>query len=371
MPKQDQRGDTDNYLQLFLKNTPMIDTRAPVEFKRGAFPGAVSLPLMTDAERAEVGTCYKEQGQDAAIELGHRLVSGDFKAERVQAWLDFAGQNPNGYLYCFRGGLRSQICQRWLAEAGCDYPRVTGGYKAMRRFLIDSLEHISRERKFVLLGGRTGAAKTELLQDVSASVDLEGLARHRGSAFGGRVGGQPAQIDFENALVIDLLRQHHSLGKQPIVLEDEGQYIGRCTLPEPLRIAMSQSVLVVVEADLEMRVEHSFKNYILDNLADWQEQLGKEEGFVAFAGDLRHSLSKVRRRLGGVGYTELSKLLERALAAHSHGDEELHRDWIQPLLRDYYDPMYDYQLRQKEERVVFRGKADEVMGYLGSLAQQA
>lgn len=360
-----ERINTEKYLELFLQDTPLIDTRAPVEFARGAFPGAVNLPLMMDDEREQVGTCYKEQGQHAAIELGHRLVQGEVKTQRVAAWLDFAQRHPNGYLYCFRGGLRSQICQQWLAEAGCEYPRVSGGYKAMRRFLIDNLERICNARHFVLVGGRTGAAKTDLLQKLPSSIDLEGLAHHRGSAFGRRVGGQPAQIDFENALSIDFLRRHHHrLDDQPIVLEDEGHFIGRCTLPDSLRAAMLQAPLVVVEADLEARVEHSFKNYILDNLTDWQEQLGEDEGFRNFAEDLRDSLARVRRRLGGVRYEKLGQSLERALKAHGSGNEELHREWIRPLLRDYYDPMYDYQLKQKTERVIFRGSPDEVAAYL-------
>ena len=96
---------------------------------------------MNDAERQKVGTCYKQQGQEAAIKLGHQLVNGAVKAERVAAWAAFARANPAGYLYCFRGGLRSQITQQWLKEeAGIEYPRVVGGYKAMRGFLLETTE---------------------------------------------------------------------------------------------------------------------------------------------------------------------------------------------------------------------------------------
>lgn len=361
MSDANHRPDTGDYRALFLNDTPFIDTRAPVEFAKGAFPGAVNLPLMTDDERAKVGTCYKQQGQEAAIAMGHKLVNGETKNARVESWREFAQNNPQGYLYCFRGGLRSQICQQWLTEAGLAYPRVIGGYKAMRRFLIETLEQVARERKFLLIAGRTGAAKTELLTQLPNSVDLEGHARHRGSAFGRRVGGQPTQINFENALAIDLLRRHHRLPQgEPLVLEDEGNFIGGRTVPECLWAAMSQSPLYVVEVDLESRVEHSFKNYILDNLLEWQALLGKEEGFARFAEDLRESFARVRRRLGGARYAELGVVLEAALTAHQAGDESQHRDWIRPLLRDYYDPMYDYQLQQKTDRIVFRGSDDEV-----------
>ena len=92
------RADTRDYQSLFLNDVPLIDTRAPIEFARGAFPNAVNLPLMTDDERAAVGTCYKEQGQQAAIALGHQLVNGATKAQRVDAWLERARATPQGYL---------------------------------------------------------------------------------------------------------------------------------------------------------------------------------------------------------------------------------------------------------------------------------
>ena len=148
----------DDYRAIFLNDVPMMDVRAPVEFAKGAFPGVVNLPLMNDAERQAVGTCYKQQGQQAAIELGHRLVAGDLKAERIAAWAQFAQAHPDGLLYCFRGGLRSQIVQQWLeTEAGIVYPRVIGGYKAMRGFLIETLAHDVTHARFVVLGGLTGS----------------------------------------------------------------------------------------------------------------------------------------------------------------------------------------------------------------------
>src|SRR5690606_26249060 len=95
------RGDTADYRALFLDDVPLMDARAPVEFNKGAFPAAVNRPLMNDLERQKVGTCYKLHGQQAAIELGHRLVNDQTKADRVQTWAAFAKANPNGYLYCF------------------------------------------------------------------------------------------------------------------------------------------------------------------------------------------------------------------------------------------------------------------------------
>ncbi|MGB2260701.1 MAG: tRNA 2-selenouridine(34) synthase MnmH, partial [Porticoccaceae bacterium] len=100
-----------NYRQLLLDDIPMIDVRAPVEFVNGALPSSINLPLMSDDERHQVGLRYKNNGQQSAIELGHQLVHGEIKQQRLQAWQDFMQANPNGVLYCARGGLRSQLTQ--------------------------------------------------------------------------------------------------------------------------------------------------------------------------------------------------------------------------------------------------------------------
>ena len=223
-----QSGDISNFQELFLSNRAMIDTRAPIEFARGSFPGAVNLPLMTDDERHQVGLCYKQQGQQAAIVLGHQLVSGDTKAQRIQAWADFARANPEGLLYCFRGGLRSQITQQWLkSEAGIDFPRVAGGYKAMRTFLLETIDQAVAQCDFIVLGGMTGTGKTDVLALLEHALDLEGHANHRGSSFGKRITEQPSNIDFENRLAIDVLRKR-AKGIAHFVLEDESRLVGRC-----------------------------------------------------------------------------------------------------------------------------------------------
>jgi tRNA 2-selenouridine synthase len=358
------RPDTADYRALFLAGLPLLDTRAPVEFARGSFPGAVNLPLMNDAERAAVGTCYKQSGQAAAIALGHSLVNGEVKEQRVAAWLAFARQHPAGYLYCFRGGLRSQICQQWMREAGCDYPRVRGGYKAMRRFLLQTLETMYAQQPLLVLGGRTGCAKTTLLQRMPAAVDLEGLAHHRGSAFGKRVGGQPAQIDFENAFAVAALRMSTAHPERALLLEDESKLIGRVLLPPNLRLAMKAAPLVLLDAPVEARIEHSFRHYILDNLREWQEVAGSADGFNSFTNDLRQALRNIQRRLGGERHAALQILMERAIANHAEGNAELHRDWIAELLANYYDPMYDYQLRKNAERIVFRGTTEAVAEFI-------
>ena len=359
------RDNCTDYRDLFLHDRPMMDTRAPIEFVKGAFPGVLNLPLMTDIERQKVGTCYKQQGQQAAIELGHQLVSGRSKAERIEAWASFAKAHPDGYLYCFRGGLRSQIVQQWLkSEAGIDYPRVVGGYKAMRNFLLATTEQAVQECAFVLVGGMTGTGKTEVISQLDNAPDLEGHANHRGSSFGKRASAQPAQIDFENALAVDLLKRR-AAGQQQFVLEDEARLIGRCSLPLPLYQGMQHYPLVWLEDSVENRVTRILQAYVVDLCAEFVALEGAEAGFATFAARLRESLANITRRLGGERYQRLAAIMDQALAEQAcDGQVETHRGWIEALLVEYYDPMYVFQRESKAGRIEFAGEQQAVVQYL-------
>ncbi len=355
--------DCTDYREIFLNDRPMMDTRAPIEFTKGAFPGVLNLPLMTDLERQRVGTCYKQQGQQAAIVLGHQLVSGDIKQQRVQAWVDFARAHPDGLLYCFRGGLRSQIVQQWLREAGIDYPRVGGGYKAMRTFLLDTTEQALQQCDFVLLGGMTGTGKTQVLGQLDNALDLEGHANHRGSSFGRRATGQPSNIDFENRLAVDLLKKRER-GVQSFVLEDENRMIGSCALPLSLYQSMQGLPMVWLEDRLDSRVQRILDDYVVNLSAEFVAVHG-EEGFALFTERLLESLNKIHKRLGGERHQRLLLLMEAALAEQARsGDVELHRAWIEGLLGEYYDPMYAFQRESKGARIEFMGEHGAVLDYL-------
>ena len=360
--------EIDDLESLLLDDTPLIDTRSPVEFAKGSLPTAINLPLLTDEEREAVGTCYKEHGQDAAVRLGHELVAGELKEQRVGAWKTFVAQHPKGVLFCFRGGMRSKIAQRWLKDAGVDYPRIKGGYKAMRRWLSESTDQLIEQTPLLLLGGPTGAAKTRILNEGNAgapipgSVDLEGLANHRGSAFGRRVTEQPTQIGFELALGVQLLKHRHG-NHQKLILEDEGRLIGRCALPLSLQAARHDADWIQLDASVDTRVEHSYENYILQNLEELMIQ-DAARGFEQFATGLLDSLKRIQKRLGGQRYAELKAIMQDALAAHERGSPETHKTWISELLTGYYDPMYDYQMNNRTKPPVFRGSENEVVQYL-------
>lgn len=363
MASRPDTEDTEDYLSLFLNDAPLLDVRAPVEFAKGSFPAAENAPLMNDEERHRIGICYKEKGQDEAIRLGHQLVCGDIKAQRIEAWKRFIARHPEGYLFCFRGGLRSRLTQQWIRDAGIDFPLVKGGYKALRRFLIDSLDNLVESGDFRILSGRTGTGKTRVLQQLPNPVDLEGLANHRGSSFGRQVTPQPSQIDFENRLAVAMLKARH-LKNGPVYLEDESRLVGRCAMPDAMKERMAQAPLLILEQSLEDRTRIIREDYVEAMSADYINRDGEEAGWLNFRDYLLEALGRISKRLGGERYSQLRSVMEQALKEQErNGDVHAHDAWIQPLLQDYYDPMYDYQLSKKQGQILVRGGTDAVIGW--------
>ncbi len=347
---------------IFFKDTPLIDLRAPLEYQRGSFPSSISIPLMSNEERAKVGICYKQQGQETAIRLGHKLVSGKTRDQRMQKWINFIQRHEKGYLFCFRGGLRSQTVQQWLAAEGYDYPLIRGGYKLMRNFLLDTLETLSEQLDFVVIGGRTGTRKTDLINKFPNAVDLEGRANHRGSSFGRRIGGQPGIIDFENNIAIDLLKLNATYST--VLLEDEGVTIGSCSVPDPLRKQITTAPLFLVESSLDERVENILSDYVLG--------LSKEylidnpiEGWDNYKNAMLLSLDRIKKRLGGERHQRLYQIMNKAFKQQMKKEEpHLHREWISILLTEYYDPMYDFQLTKKQHRIKQRGSWQDIVNLM-------
>jgi len=360
----------DDYRQLFLNDTPMLDVRAPSEFAQGAFPQAQNIPLMSDEERHLVGLRYKEAGQQHAIQLGHELVHGEIKASRVADWVRFSEQHPQGALYCFRGGLRSQISQQWLYDAtGVRYPRIIGGYKALRRFLIDELALSASQLQPVILGGRTGSGKTRFLNQLQRQIDLEGIFHHRGSAFGKYASAQPSQINIENRLAISLLKFRQQQIKT-LLIEDEAASIGSRRVPTTIHEVMQRAPVVLLEVPFAERVENIFDEYIHVALDEHQQLHGEQAGFESWASNLQQALANIERRLGGQRHLEIKQLMDDAIQQQRTTTQtESHKQWIARLLTDYYDPMYDYQLEKKAERIVYRGEHDSLLAYLDKAYQ--
>ena len=346
-----------NPAPIFIEDRPLIDVRAPIEFARGAFPCATNLPILTDTEREQVGICYKESGQEAAVTLGQRLVSNETRRQRLDLWQDYLAQHPTAMLYCFRGGQRSEVACAWLQAEGFDVPRIQGGYKRLRSYLLGLLEKLPA---LVIISGRTGTGKTDLLANFAQSIDLEALANHRGSAFGGRVTPQPSQIDFENAVAIRFLKQ---ASEAEILLEDEGRMIGRLQLPLPLQQKMRESPVLVIEEPLAARVERIFDEYIQAQWSEYVNIYGRDAG-REFGQYLLTAVDAIRKRLGNVAHEDTRRNIVAALAMQERaGRLDGHRQWITTLLLHYYDPMYDYQLEKKAGRVRIRGPGDVVAGW--------
>ncbi|GIU15149.1 MULTISPECIES: tRNA 2-selenouridine(34) synthase MnmH [unclassified Shewanella] len=343
------------YRRILVSDHPIMDARAPIEFEKGAFPASQNHPLMEDEERKLVGTCYKERGQAAAIELGHSLVNGEVKQQRVDAWLKFFSENPQGYLYCFRGGLRSQLTQQWLKEAGLDIPFIEGGYKAMRQFLIETIDSAPNVKPMLILSGITGSGKTDFLLQRKEAVDLEGIAHHRGSSFGRYHEGQPSQINFENSLAVALLKHQDSDAKH-LLLEDESFLIGRSALPQAFYSGMQTASVLVLEESMDARLARLLNEYVHKMHSGYIQRLGEEAGFEAFAQYLAQSITGIKKRLGGKQHDELQAMIIDALSMQtSQNDTRGHLGWIELLLVKYYDPMYQYQIDKKSERILFRG----------------
>lgn len=357
--------ETEDYQRIFTEDIPLIDVRAPIEFNEGAFPLSVNLPFIDDSERHLIGIKYKQEGQDKAIELGHRLVQGETKKQRIQAWSQFIQDHPDGLLYCFRGGMRSKLSQQWIHEqTDISYPRITGGYKALRQYLIQELEVSANGIPLLIIGGRTGVGKTLFLKNIKNSIDLERLAWHRGSAFGHHATPQPTQINFENSLSIQLLK-HRTRSNLPLLVEDEGRHIGSRLIPGSLSKQMQASPILLLKASVEERIEITYQEYIHEALAEHQSQFGDDQGWEAWKNHLLGSLSRIKKRLGGERYAQFNALMNLAFKEHqSTDDTSLHKEWIRLLLTEYYDPMYDYQIDNKKERVVMSGSRDELFNYL-------
>lgn len=306
------------FLELALTQ-PVIDVRSPSEFAQGHIPGAINLPLFDDDERARVGTTYKKTGRSEAFDQGLDIV-GPKMSGFVQAARKIAPEK-NILVHCWRGGMRSASMSWLLETAGFRVSLLTGGYKAYRTYVR---ENLVEGRRFIILGGLTGSGKTRWLQDLAsrgeAVVDLERLANHRGSVFGGiGLGMQPTNEQFEN----DLFRTLRSFGPDEVIwLEDESRQIGRIFMPEPMHLAMTASPIIRIVVPVDLRVKIILNEYAgLDPLK------------------LAASVNQISKRLGGLVTQQCLDLLEKK-----------DFDGVVRLLLPYYDKTYSHSLQVRNRQ---------------------
>lgn len=239
----------------------IIDVRSPAEYAEDHLPGAINLPVLDDDQRARVGTIYKQQSPFAARKLGAALIAAN-AARHLQGPL--AGM-PGGWqplVYCWRGGQRSGSLALILAQVGWRVSVLQGGWKAWRRLVHAALYEAECPAPVILLDGDTGTAKTALLARIAALgaqvIDLEGLARHRGSIFGALPEGQPAQKAFESALAQQLARLDPT---RPVLIEAESARIGALRLPPTLWKAMQRAPRIEITAPLSARARYLARDY--------------------------------------------------------------------------------------------------------------
>ena len=249
--------DIHNFLNQ-SKNSLLIDVRAPIEFHKGHIANAVNIPLFEDIERAEIGTLYKQQGKDTAVNRGLEIVSP--KMVGFVNEVKVLSKNKKVFVYCFRGGMRSNSFAWLMNTSGLDAQILRGGYKVYRNHVLDYFE---KDRKLILLGGNTGSGKTDVLKQLMLLnfqvVDLEGLANHKGSAFGSinEEKQHPQQI-FEN----NLFQQFNFMNEEhPVLLEDESQSIGYNKIPHSLWLQMKKSTIIKLNIPFEARVTKLVDDY--------------------------------------------------------------------------------------------------------------
>ena len=310
------------FSSMLLASHLVVDVRTPLEFAEDHLPGAINVPLLSNEERVEIGTLYKQTGPHQARVRGLELTAARFPG--IVRQIAAAAQGRPILVYCWRGGLRSKTVASILGLTGYKASQLAGGYKAFRAEVTGYFETFAPPGPLVVLHGLTGLGKTHLLALLQAQgeavIDLEAIASHRGSAFGalGLV-HDLTQKHFET-LLWDAFRKLHP--GRPVFIEGESRRIGRVLLPGSLYDVMRDGTLVWCEASIATRVQRLIEEY----------------GLPAYKEGMADALLRIRKKLGGEKYLEISGYLERW---------EL-EPFMTELLNNYYDKLY-YKTREWQE----------------------
>ncbi len=335
-----EKLNIENFLEL-AKHNPVIDVRSPGEFTHAQIPGAYSLPLFNDEERKIVGITYKQQSREAAIKVGLDFFGVKMKgiveeSEKIVASCRLLVESENHkksdnrhlssvtsiLIHCWRGGMRSAAVAWLLDMYGFKVYTLAGGYKAFRNWV---LKQFNKEYNLKILAGYTGSGKTIVLKEMQnygkAIIDLEGIANHKGSAFGA-LGEkpQPSQEMFENILATELHKKTFENNSEEIWVEDESQRIGKLIIPNNFWNIMRESPVHFLDISFEERL-----NYIIDNYGKFKKD------------DLVNAILRIQKRLGGLDTkTAINFLLEDNL-----------KECLSILLK-YYDKLYAKGLQNRK-----------------------
>lgn len=302
------------------KMLPVVDVRTPKEFDEGHIPGAINIPIFTNEERVVIGTLYKNSGKEAAVMRGLKFVGPKMYDFVAQAKKHIQGKNKNILIHCWRGGMRSGS-MAWLFEmAGMSPLVLEGGYKAYRSYIR---EDFASPKKLIILGGYTGSGKTELLhclRDKNEQIlDLEGIAHHKGSVYGG-LGqeAQPTNEQFENNLWLEWNKFDTN---KVVWVEDESRSVGSVGINAPLYNQMFNSQVIFVRIPVEVRIKRLVSEYAC---------FSKE--------DLLELSTRIVKKLGGNNLKELTEALDKS-----------DFDTVTAITLRYYDKAYEGGLAKKKK----------------------
>lgn len=318
-----------------LRNRIVVDVRSPCEFEAERIPHAINVPLLSDSEREEVGIVYARDGEVVARRLGLTIISPKIPAI-VDRICRLKKQDAPLVIHCWRGGLRSEAVASFLAIVGIDCWRLKGGYKAWRRLVLNDFARaeFAGLKNFVVLQGRTGVGKTEILEALERRgaqvLNLEKLASHRGSFFGGLgLSAQPTQKNFEGELWEKIV----SMNDTPVFVEAESRKVGRISLPDWVLNGIANGRQVLITDSTANRRQRLLRQYLPFTTGAHGDELGgRDENQAAEA--LKH-ISLLANRLGK---QNIARILELS-AAKDYGEI------VEILLELYYDPLYDKGIR--------------------------
>jgi tRNA 2-selenouridine synthase len=308
------------------KELTLIDVRSPSEYKDATIPGSLNIPIFDDAERAEIGTLYKQVSVQSAKDKGLEIVSAKLPAF-IKKFEQIEGPKT---VFCWRGGMRSKTTATVLSLMGIRVYRLSGGIRDYRKWVVETLDHFEFQPKAYVINGNTGSGKTIILRSLKEQgfpvLDFEAMANHRGSVFGEIGMESNNQKIFDSLLLQDLMQ----LNDSPFMLfEAESKRIGKAVLPKFVVDAKDTAVQLFLEVPMEERVRQ-----ILD---DYRPLEHKEACIKAF--------KLIKARI----HTPIAKEIE----AHLHADE--FAEAVKLLLEHYYDPRYEHAGRNSEDnRIIFK-----------------
>jgi len=299
-----------------IANPLYVDVRAPIEYNEDHIPGAINLPIFNDEERKEIGTLYKMAGKDDAVKRGAE-VGGRRIVDIINSLSEI--KDKNIIIYCARGGMRSGAVASLINSIGIKTYRIIDGYRSYRKMVMDKLSGIRIKPKMYVLQGLTGAGKTEILRLIQNSVDLEDMAGHRSSLFGGIGLQQNSQKRFETLLLCKL---EELSDEDFIIFEGESKKVGNLHIPDNIFLQMRSAPAIYIETSIERRVEIIKKEYTGFN---------EDEKILK-------TVNSLKSKLGPQKTDELINL-------YNSGDLD---SFIRILLLDYYDTLYRHTLDKLE-----------------------